>query len=168
VDKISQKSDQTALSRSWHTDLGYGLYRLPDLEVGFTAGVTGRQGMLTPLRRLIPPLMYARSFSDLYFLQDLWDRLLFIIHSISYYCRNGSFASPAPIESRNPWWRFNIRCSYRFIYRTTIVEFWSDIIESNIDVAVKMHCLFWIYLIDLLKRIGNKLWQLTSPLMCCT
>jgi hypothetical protein len=30
------------------TDLDYGSYRLPDLEMGFTAGFTGGQGMLTP------------------------------------------------------------------------------------------------------------------------
>jgi hypothetical protein len=35
-----------SLSRSWHTDLDYGLYRLPNLEIGLTAGVTGLQGML--------------------------------------------------------------------------------------------------------------------------
>jgi hypothetical protein len=41
------------LSRSWHTDLDYGLFRLLDLEIGPTAGVTGRQGML-----LLPLLVY--------------------------------------------------------------------------------------------------------------
>jgi hypothetical protein len=32
--------------------------RLPELELGLTAGVAGRQGMLTPLRHLIPPPVY--------------------------------------------------------------------------------------------------------------
>jgi hypothetical protein len=31
---------------------------LPDLEMGLTAGVTGRQGMLTPSTHVIPPLVY--------------------------------------------------------------------------------------------------------------
>jgi hypothetical protein len=47
-----------SLSRSWHTDFDYGAYRLPDLEIGLTAGVTGRQWMLTPPRHLIPRLVY--------------------------------------------------------------------------------------------------------------
>jgi hypothetical protein len=51
-----------SLSGSWHTDLDYGSYRLPELELGFTAGVTGLQGMLTPLRHLIPPLVYPEVF----------------------------------------------------------------------------------------------------------
>jgi hypothetical protein len=58
-----------------HTDFDYGLYRLLDLEIGLTAGVTGAQEMLTPARHLIPPLIYSeirvRPFFDLYFLQDL-------------------------------------------------------------------------------------------------
>jgi hypothetical protein len=47
----------------------------PNLEIGLTAGVTGRQGMLIPPRHLIPPLINSEvsvcPFSDLYFLQDL-------------------------------------------------------------------------------------------------
>jgi hypothetical protein len=45
------------LSRFWHTDLDYGSYSLPDLEIELKAGKTGRQGMLTPSRHLIPPLV---------------------------------------------------------------------------------------------------------------
>jgi hypothetical protein len=41
-----------------------------NLEIRLTAGVTGRQGMLTSPWRLIPPLAYSevriRPFSDLY------------------------------------------------------------------------------------------------------
>jgi hypothetical protein len=33
---------------------------LPDLETGLTAGVTGRQGMFTAPRNLIPPLVYPK------------------------------------------------------------------------------------------------------------
>jgi hypothetical protein len=44
-----------SLSRSWHTDFDYGLYRLSNLEIGLTVGVTGQQEMLTPLWHLIPP-----------------------------------------------------------------------------------------------------------------
>jgi hypothetical protein len=61
-----------SLSHSRHTDLDYASYRLPNLEIGLTVGVTGRQGMLTPPRHLIPPLIYSeacvRPFSGLYFL----------------------------------------------------------------------------------------------------
>jgi hypothetical protein len=31
-----------------HIDLDYGSYRLSNVEIGLTAGVTGQQGMLTP------------------------------------------------------------------------------------------------------------------------
>jgi hypothetical protein len=48
------------LSRSWHTDLDYGSYRLSNVEIGLTAGVTGQQGMLTPPWHLIPPLVFPR------------------------------------------------------------------------------------------------------------
>jgi hypothetical protein len=34
------------------------LYLLPDLETGLRAGVTGQQGMFTPLGHLIPSLVY--------------------------------------------------------------------------------------------------------------
>jgi hypothetical protein len=34
------------------------MFRLPDLEIKFNAGVFGGQGMLTPPRHLIPPLVY--------------------------------------------------------------------------------------------------------------
>jgi hypothetical protein len=47
-----------SLSRSWYTDLDYDSYRLPDLELGLTTGVTDQQGMLTPPRYLIPLLVY--------------------------------------------------------------------------------------------------------------
>jgi hypothetical protein len=66
-----------SLSRSWRTNLDCGLFCLHDLEIRLTACVTGRQGMLTPPRHL--NLWYIQrsvsaSFSDVYFLQDLWDR----------------------------------------------------------------------------------------------
>jgi hypothetical protein len=47
-----------SLSCSWHTDLDYGSYRLSVLEIRLTADVNSRQGMLTPPRHLIPPLVY--------------------------------------------------------------------------------------------------------------
>jgi hypothetical protein len=37
-----------SLSRSLHTDLDYGSYRLSNLEIGFMAGLIGQQGVLTP------------------------------------------------------------------------------------------------------------------------
>jgi hypothetical protein len=49
-----------SLSRSWHTDLNYGPYHLRDLEMGLTADVAGWQGVLTPPRHLIPPLVYPK------------------------------------------------------------------------------------------------------------
>jgi hypothetical protein len=39
-------------------NLDYGSYRLPELELGLTAGVGGRQGMFTPPRHPIPLLVY--------------------------------------------------------------------------------------------------------------
>jgi hypothetical protein len=47
-----------SLNRSWYTDLDYCSYRLPDLELGLWAGVTGRLGILTPPWHLILPLIY--------------------------------------------------------------------------------------------------------------
>jgi hypothetical protein len=49
-----------------------GLNRLPDLELGLTVGVTGRQGMLISPRHLIPPVLFPEVFalfSDLHFLE---------------------------------------------------------------------------------------------------
>jgi hypothetical protein len=61
-----------SLSRSLHTDLDNHSYRLSNLEIRLTAGVTGQQGMLIPPWLLIPPLIYSeicvRPFSDLCFL----------------------------------------------------------------------------------------------------
>jgi hypothetical protein len=48
-----------SLSRSWYTDLDYGLHRLPKLELGLMAGVTDRQGMVTPPTHLIYPPVYS-------------------------------------------------------------------------------------------------------------
>jgi hypothetical protein len=48
---------QTSLSCSWHT--GHKLRFEPELQLGVTAGVTVRQGMLTPPRHLILPPIYA-------------------------------------------------------------------------------------------------------------
>jgi hypothetical protein len=44
------------------------LYCLPDAEIGLTAGVTGRQGMLIPPRYLIPPLVFPGTRASLIFL----------------------------------------------------------------------------------------------------
>jgi hypothetical protein len=86
-----------SLSRSWHTDLDYGWYRLSNVEIGLTAGVTGQQRMLTPPWHLIPPLIYSevrvRPFSDLYFLLDLRYRLLIVIFVISFLRRKMTLGS---------------------------------------------------------------------------
>ena len=42
---------------SCFSQFNYGLLRLPDQDYGLTAGVTVQQGMLTPPRHLIPPLV---------------------------------------------------------------------------------------------------------------
>ena len=42
------------LSCSLHAELDYGLLRLHDQDVGLTAGVSGRQGVLTHPTHLIP------------------------------------------------------------------------------------------------------------------
>jgi hypothetical protein len=66
--------------------LDYGLFCVLDLETGLTSDVTGRQGMLTLRRYLIPPLVClgvrACPFSDLYFLQNLLTTLTYICHFI--------------------------------------------------------------------------------------
>jgi hypothetical protein len=49
------------LSHSRHTDLDCGSYRLSNLEIQLTAGVTGQQGMLIPPWHLIPPLIYSEA-----------------------------------------------------------------------------------------------------------
>jgi hypothetical protein len=77
-----------SLSRFWHTNPDYGSYRLPNLEIGLMAGVTGRlQGCLL-LLGILSYLWYIQrfvfaSFSDLHFLQGLWDWWLFVIYAIS-------------------------------------------------------------------------------------
>jgi hypothetical protein len=38
------------------------LIMVNDLEIGLTAAVTGRQGMLTPPKHLIPPLVYTEVY----------------------------------------------------------------------------------------------------------
>jgi hypothetical protein len=48
-----------SLSRSWHTDLDHSSYRLSNVEIGLTAGVSSQQGMLTPPWYLIPPLIHS-------------------------------------------------------------------------------------------------------------
>jgi hypothetical protein len=74
------------LSRSWYTDLNYGSNRSLELELGFTAGVTGQQGMLTSSKHLIPPLICSEvrvcPFSDLHCLHDY--RSLFMPFHCSY------------------------------------------------------------------------------------
>jgi hypothetical protein len=54
---VSYKS----LSHYLYTDLRYGSYRLPKLELGLTLSVTGWQGMLTPPMLLIQPLLFPGS-----------------------------------------------------------------------------------------------------------
>jgi hypothetical protein len=78
-----------SLSRSWHSDLEYGSYRLSNFEIGLTAGVTARQGMLTPPWYLIPLLIYsevsARPFSDLYFLYRICEiDSLLLVHYLHH------------------------------------------------------------------------------------
>jgi hypothetical protein len=61
-----------SLSRSWHTDFDYGLYRLSNLEIGLMAGVTDRLGMLillgtwSNLRCPCKPDIYCRNMMKTY------------------------------------------------------------------------------------------------------
>jgi hypothetical protein len=41
------------------TDLDYSSYRLPNLEIGLTAGMIDQHGMLTPPWHLIPLPIYS-------------------------------------------------------------------------------------------------------------
>ena len=65
----------------WIDDGFFPLF--PDHDNEHTAGVTCRQGMLTPPWHLIPPLMFRRSvFALLLFcilFNGLWDWILFVI-----------------------------------------------------------------------------------------
>jgi hypothetical protein len=76
-----------SVSHFWYTDLDYGLYCLPDLEIRLMAGVNSWHRLFTLPRHLIPPLIYSEvrvcPFSDSYFLRDLWNWLLFVIYAIS-------------------------------------------------------------------------------------
>jgi hypothetical protein len=47
-----------SLSHFRHFDLDYDSHRLPDLEFGLTACVTGLQGIFIPSRHHMPPLIY--------------------------------------------------------------------------------------------------------------
>jgi hypothetical protein len=51
-------------SLSRYTDLDYDSYRLLEMEFWLTADMTGRQGMCTPSRHLIPPLVYPGVGGD--------------------------------------------------------------------------------------------------------
>jgi hypothetical protein len=44
-------------SNAYHCCFDCGLFHIPDLAIRFTADVISRQGMLTPFRHLIPPLI---------------------------------------------------------------------------------------------------------------
>jgi hypothetical protein len=46
------------LSRSLQSDFACGLFRFPGLDVALAASVAGLQGMLTPPRNPIRPLVY--------------------------------------------------------------------------------------------------------------
>jgi hypothetical protein len=53
-------------------EFGYGLLRLPGLDIELTVSVTGRQRILTPPRHLTPPVLYpagCAQFSDLCIVQ---------------------------------------------------------------------------------------------------
>jgi hypothetical protein len=80
--------------------------RLPDLDLGFRVGVTSRQGMRTPPRHLIPPLICPEvrvcPILWLFFLWDLWDWWLFFICAISWNDTNDREANlrvlPSPTD----------------------------------------------------------------------
>jgi hypothetical protein len=99
-----------------HTDFDSRLFRLPNFdtlilisnfafEMGHMAFSTDLQGMLTPPRYLIPPLIYSEvrvfPFSDLYFLQDLWDWLMFVIYTISCIRHQISWEMSTPCSGDN-------------------------------------------------------------------
>jgi hypothetical protein len=48
------------------------VYRLPNLEIGLTVGVNVRQGMLTPTRHLVPPLVFLGVLVSLIFYGGLF------------------------------------------------------------------------------------------------
>jgi hypothetical protein len=73
------------------------VYRLPNLEIGLTVGVTVRQGMLTPTRHLIPPLVFLGVLVSLIFTVDCsiylnWTLILAVNFSV-YLTRRTDFDS---------------------------------------------------------------------------
>lgn len=61
------------LGRSLPTAFDYELLRLPNHNIGLTAGVTGQQGVLSPVRHLIPSLVCPGVRICLYFLCNVWN-----------------------------------------------------------------------------------------------
>jgi hypothetical protein len=60
-----------SLNRSLHTDFNCRVLRLPDLQIGLTEDVTGRQGMHTPSTAIWSHLCYTQaSMSARFFLVD--------------------------------------------------------------------------------------------------
>jgi hypothetical protein len=75
-----------SLSRYWNTDLDYGSYRLFNMEIGLTAGVTGQQEMLTPPWLLIPPLIYSEDRTCTPILWSIFPVLLMRLNTVRYFC----------------------------------------------------------------------------------
>jgi hypothetical protein len=69
-----------SLNHFWHTDLDRGLYHSPDLDRnGWLTG--DAYSSLSPNPWCVHRSVFA-PFSDLYFLQDLWDWWLLVIYAI--------------------------------------------------------------------------------------
>ena len=82
----------------------YGLFRLPDQDYGLTAGVTGQQGMLTPPRHLIPPLVCpeVRDCPTLVFVFCLGLTRLITVRYLCLYMRKGPLW--ANFSKLTFWW----------------------------------------------------------------
>jgi hypothetical protein len=79
------------LAQTLELRLWLNTYGLPELELGLMVGVTGRQGMLTPPRHLIPPLVYpeVRVCTILKFLFPTWLMRLMTVRYLCYFTKVG-------------------------------------------------------------------------------
>ena len=140
------------LDRPRHTDSDHGLLRLPDQDLGLTAGVTGRQEMLTPPRHWIPPLVYpgvrVRPISQICILfnsiYEIDHCSLFLPFMNSWGLKKDAvfpvtqqtlFLSPQPyffffLARKKKFWNFGF-------FLTSILSLWSVIIS---DVDRHGHC----------------------------
>jgi hypothetical protein len=124
---------------SWHTDLDYGFYRVPDLETWLTVDVIDQQGMLTFPFYLIPPLIYSEIqgpyTSTLWFVYPIGLMRLITVRQICYFIYISSCISEVIISKYCFWicywllvvaisWNWSSKCladKARFLKLTNLI-----------------------------------------------